>query len=312
MVASKKILVDPAPKVWLIVAILTIGLLSYSSGAIFVRLAVLDTDSQKFGFSLFLSASRLMLASFFMIPAWQGFRSAKYSKSLLYCSGIAGLCLAVNFATWITSLSYTSIAASTSLSNTHPVWIALFSWFFFKEKFEKVSAIGVGIAISGILLIGFWQDSSLAYSNTSLIGNFLALTGGLAVCFYILLGKKAQCSGVSTRHHTVLVYCTAGLLLLPLPLLYDISYLGHSKRVYLCIFSMALIPQIIGHTSFSWAMRWVKPIPLSLVFLGEPFVASILGWVVFQEIPAVNVLVGSLLVIAGATVTIFNQKALVA
>ena len=79
----------------------------------------------------------------------------------------------------------------------------------------------------------------------------------------------------------------------------------------ICVFSMALIPQIIGHTSFSWAMRWVKPIPLALVFLGEPFVASILGWVVFQEMPSVNVLVGALLVIAGATVTIFNQKALV-
>src|SRR5919202_5051006 len=119
------------PLKWQVGLVLVAGVFAVSTAAIFIRLAMNANTSvgvSRVGFSLFLAASRLAIASLLLLPAWRNLRHTQLSPGALRYAGAAGACLAVHFSCWITSLSFTSIDASTSLVTTYPIWLALLSW----------------------------------------------------------------------------------------------------------------------------------------------------------------------------------------
>ncbi|MEM8809351.1 MAG: DMT family transporter [Cyanobacteria bacterium P01_G01_bin.38] len=290
---------------------LLIGLIAYSSGAIFIRLAIATEGIQGPGFSLFLSASRLAMASLLFMPAWQGFLQARYAIKHLRWSLISGVGLAGYLATWMMSLNYTSITASTTLSNLHPVLAIFLAWWWFKDAPKRLALVGTAFALAGSFMISLATPAQVATYSVAWLGNSLALAGALSNGLYILLGHQAQSSGIKMRHHMALVHATATVILLPLPLLLKVGYTGYSTLTYGYVLLLALIPQLIGHTCFNWAMGWVKPQLLTLVILGEPIVASLLGYWVFREVQGVGVLVGAMILVAGvaiATLSTQNQE----
>jgi drug/metabolite transporter (DMT)-like permease len=296
------------PPGWQIAAVLTIGVLSVSTAAIFIRLALADSGSQGVGFSLVLAASRLTIASLCLIPAWRSFRSAQFQPSALYYSAAAGLFLAIHFACWITSLSYTSIAASTALVTTNPVWVALWSWLWFREKPSSLTLGGIAIALLGSVVVAIGDAGDGFVGSHPLLGNSLALIGSWAVSLYFLLGRSAQRRGLGISSHVVLTYTTAALVLLPLPFLFGSSYSGYPISVYGWIVLMAVFPQLIGHTSFNWAVRWVSPTLVTLTILAEPVGSSILGAIVFRENPGVVVIAGAVVIVAGVAIAALGTR----
>jgi drug/metabolite transporter (DMT)-like permease len=168
--------------------VLTIGILSVSTAAILIRLATNVSGASGVGFSLVIAASRLSIAALFLVPTWRSFQPTSPS-AIKYAIG-AGVSLAVHFATWISSLSYTSIAASTTLVTTNPLWVALLSWFWFREKPTRATFWGIGIAMIGGILIGL--DNTSQDGANPLLGNGLAIVGAWAASLYLLLGREAQ------------------------------------------------------------------------------------------------------------------------
>jgi drug/metabolite transporter (DMT)-like permease len=290
---------DP-PSKWKVSLILAAGVLSASTAAIFIRLALEAVEVSSVGFSLVLAASRLTLAALFLIPAWSSFRTAQFQRNALGYSIAAGCCLAVHFASWVTSLSYTSVAASTALVTTNPVWVAILSWLWFGEKPSLRTSFGIAIALMGSLLIGLGSGGSSVHN--SLLGNLLAVAGSVAVSLYFLLGREAQRRGLGISSHIVLTYTTAALVLLPLPLLFGVGYLGYPGQVYLWIALMAVFPQLVGHTSFNWAVRWISPTLVTLTILAEPVGSGILALLFFQENPGVQVIFGSVVILVGVAI----------
>jgi drug/metabolite transporter (DMT)-like permease len=290
---------DP-PSKWKVSLILAAGVLSASTAAIFIRLALEAVEVSSVGFSLVLAASRLTLAALFLIPAWSSFRTAQFQRNALGYSIAAGCCLAVHFASWVTSLSYTSVAASTALVTTNPVWVAILSWLWFGEKPSLGTSFGIAIALMGSLLIGLGSGGSSVHN--SLLGNLLAVAGSVAVSLYFLLGREAQRRGLGISSHIVLTYTTAALVLLPLPLLFGVGYLGYPGQVYLWIALMAVFPQLIGHTSFNWAVRWISPTLVTLTILAEPVGSGILALLFFQENPGVQVIFGAVVILVGVAI----------
>jgi drug/metabolite transporter (DMT)-like permease len=292
--------VSDQPPQWKIGLILTAGVLSASTAAIFVRLALEAVEVSSVGFSLVLAASRLTLAALFLLPAWRSFRTAQFQPNALGYSMAAGCCLAVHFASWVTSLSYTSVAASTALVTTNPVWVAILSWLWFGEKPSLGTSFGIAIALMGSLLIGLGSGGSSVHN--SLLGNLLAVAGSVAVSLYFLLGREAQRRGLGISSHIVLTYTTAALVLLPLPLLFGVGYAGYPSQVYLWIALMAVFPQLIGHTSFNWAVRWISPTLVTLTILAEPVGSGILALLFFQENPGVQVIFGAVVILVGVAI----------
>ena len=295
------------PTKWQLLIVLTIGILGVSSAAIWIRLAVdLVNPDNKVGFSLFLAASRLIIAASILLPQ-KNFKLVEIESTAFVYAIAAGICLAVHFATWISSLAYTSIAASTVLVTTNPIWVGLFSWWWYKEKLTWRNIVGIAIALIGGIIMTTADSGAVGnYSNPSL-GNVLASIGAIMSSLYIIFGSQAQRRGLSIGNYIAIAYSTAALCLLPLPLLYDTSYLGYAPLVYLYIFLMALMSQVIGHTSLNWAVRWISPTLVSLGLLFEPVVASLVGAVVFNEIPTIGLLLGGVIILTGIAVFIKTE-----
>ncbi len=281
--------------------VLAAGVLAISFGSILVRLALNQVPEGGPEFSLFLSAGRMGLAALLLLPGWKGFPPLQ----ALPLSLLAGVFLALHFAFWISSLSYTSVAASTVLVNTHPLWITLLAWALLKEAPTGPTLLGVGVAFLGGVLLAGGGDTPGA--NPAL-GNLLALLGGVAVAIYFLLGREAQRRGLPLLGHIRLAYTMAALLLFPLPWLFGGGYLGHPWPVYLYLLLMALGPQLVGHTSFNWATRHIPPVLVSLVILLEPVGASFLAFLLLEEAPGPRVLLGGGLVLLGAGLAVVGGR----
>ncbi|WP_416674295.1 DMT family transporter [Egbenema bharatensis] len=296
------------PSNWQVWLILTAGILSVSTAAIFIRMAFAAVDTPDVGFSLVLAASRLTLAALFLLPVWRNFRSTPFQANALLFSSIAGFFLAVHFASWITSLAYTSIAASATLVTTNPIWVALISWLWFREQPTRLTIGGILLTLlGGVFVASGGLDGSSMGSNPPL-GNFLALLGSWSISLYFLLGREAQRRGLSISSHVALTYGVAAIVLLPLPLLFGTSYVGYPTQVYGWILLMAVFPQLIGHTSFNWAVRWMSPTLVTLTILAEPIGASVLGILVFQEIPGWQVGVGAAVILLGVAIAAIGAR----
>lgn len=291
------------PSRWQIGIVLVTGIIGVSLAAIWIRLAVsLVIPESTVGFSLFLAASRLIVAALILLPTRSKLKFPEINSSAYYYAIAAGICLAIHFATWITSLSYTSIAASTVLVTTNPIWVGLFSWWWYKEKLTYQAILGMAIALGGGLIMAIADnDSSSSYSNV-ILGDFLALFGAVMSSLYIIFGSQAQRRGLNTRDYVAIAYPTAAIILFPLPLLYRTSYFGYTPLVYLYIFLMAVISQAIGHSSLNWTVRWISPTLLSLSLLFEPIVASCIGAIVFEEIPSPSLFLGGLIILLGIAI----------
>jgi drug/metabolite transporter (DMT)-like permease len=303
------------PLKWQVGLILVVGVFAISTAAIFIRLAMdanrfhyVNASAQGVGFSLFLAASRLAIASLVLLPAWRNLRQTQLSPGALRYAGAAGVCLAAHFATWITSLSFTSIAASTTLVTTNPVWIALLSWLWFNEKPTRLTVLGIAVAFTGGVLIALGDAGATTVGNNPLLGNFLALVGAWMISLYLLLGREAQRRGLGISSYVAVAYSTGALILLPLPLIVGSTYVGYPMVVYLYILLMAVASQVVGHTTLNWAVRWISPTLVTLAILFEPVSSSFLAYLIFKEVPGVWVLVGAVVLLGGVAVAIYGSR----
>ncbi|WP_448569378.1 DMT family transporter [Thermus sp.] len=286
-----------------VAGVLLLGILAISFGSILVRLALAASGEKSLAFSLVMSAGRMGFAALLLLP---GFRSPIRARKGIPFALAAGAALALHFAFWITSLSYTSVAASTALVTTNPVWVTLLGWLFFGEKPSALTLLGVGVALLGGLLIGL-GDAEGGGTNP-LLGDLLALLGAVAASLYFLLGREAQRRGLSLLEYVRLAYTTAFLILFPLPYLFGGGYGGYPGEVYLYILLMALLPQLVGHTSFNWATRHIPPVLVTLAVLFEPVGASLLAFLLFGEVPGLKVLLGALVLLLGVALAVLGGR----
>ena len=296
------------PAGWQVGIILAIGVLMTSTSAIFIRLSFAIAGHSGIAFSLFLAAARLIVTAILLIPSWRNFKAKTYSPQAYYYAIAAGICLAFHFATWISSLSFTSIAAATTLVTTNPIWVALLSWLWWREKPHRWVIAGIIIALLGGVLIAFGDSNASQNHSNPLFGDALALVGSWLASLYLLFGREAQKQGLGIGQYILIAYTTAALCLLPLPLFSAQGYWDYPPLVYLYIVLMAIFPQIIGHTSINWSINWISPTIVTLAILFEPLGSSFLGWLIFQEIPPLTVLGGGLILLLGVAIAAIGDN----
>ncbi len=299
-----------SPKPNTLYFILATGVLAVSLAAIFIRYAQAP--------SLIVAAYRMILASLLLLPlALPALRQTPLTKSNAPYAVSAGLFLGVHFATWISSLSFTTVASSAAIVATQPLWVALFSWVFLKSAPSFMTLLGILVSIGGMALIAFGDLSSgdLAGGSRPLLGDLLALIGGICSAAYFLLGRSAQKRNLSLNAYVGAAYSTAALVLLPLPWLIgflpnteSLSYFNYPPATFFWIALLALIPQLIGHTSFNYTLNFLPPTLVSTFMLLEPVGAAVLAVVLFSETPGVTTLLGSVLLLVGVAITIQTSR----
>ncbi len=298
---------NPAPA-WLPYVVLGAAVLVVSCAAIVIRIVQGEGVA-----SLSIAAWRLTLAAVVLWPlVWRRYhaqvKSLAPNEWLL--GGLSGMFLAVHFATWISSLAYTSVASSLALVSTNPAWIALASWLVFREKLNGWLVFGIVAAIGGSALI-FLSDAQLATTSAasnSLLGNILAVVGSLTVCGYLLIGRKLR-KTVALLPYIWLVYSSAAIVLMITALAAGSFLTGYSTTAWVCLFALALGPQLLGHGAFNWALKHVSATFIAIAILGEPIGSAFLAWLIFGETFAPLQMAGFCLLLAGIYLASRGEKA---
>ncbi len=293
-----------------LIIVLSIALLAVSTSSILIRFA------QKEAPSLVISASRLLLASLFLAPsALTKYRGElrKLSRKDLILGLLSGILLAIHFATWITSLEYTTITNSVVLVSTSPLWVAILAPIFLKEKLTKNIIFGMILTLIGGTIIGFGQgciwDGGITCASRTQIGlaeaekgNFLALAGAWAIAGYLLIGRNLRAK-MNLIPYIFLVYGMGAIVMLVILMATGNTLFGYSPITYFWLLLIAIFPQLIGHSTYNWALRYLPVALVSVTTLGEPIASSILAFLILKEVPTTLQIVGGILILAGIYVT---------
>lgn len=269
---------------------LFVGVLAVSFAATFIRLA----DAPP----LVIATYRLAIASIILIPiaAIKSRRSLpQLSRQDILLILLSSVFVALHFGLWITSLSYTSIASSVVLVTAHPAFVAVISYFLWGERLNKLTIGGIVVAFIGVIFINY---SGLTFGSQAIVGNLLALIGGFAMGAYLIVGRQLRARIDILSYLTILYTCSAVILLVA-TVLSGHSLFGYSPTTYLMLVLLALVPQLIGHTSINLAVRLIPVIFVSVAILGEPVGATLLGSLILGEIPTANEIVGGLFILGG-------------
>ncbi len=290
MYASLPHATDHHPRPSILWAAVLIGVLAISSASILIRIA----DAPP----LSIAAYRVTLASLLLACCRLGPRKAAPVKrfgTALVATGVSGLFLAFHFAFWITSLTMTSIASSVTLVSTTPFFVTLIAWLFLRERFRPRFLAGILLTLLGSGAIA-GLDSRL--SGSAVRGDLLALLGALMAAGYFVSGKIAR-ESLSLSDYALGSYGMASLTLIGLCLVTGQALVGFSAKTYMALFFLALVPQLIGHTTFNWTLKFLSPATVSVLILGEPIGATILGHVILRESPDVSKAMGLVVLAVG-------------
>ncbi len=273
------------------VFVIFIGMVSVGLAAIFIRLCnapPLVIATYRMGLSA------IFIAPLFFILERDKLKCLDFKKDVLPFVLLGGL-LAVHFVLWISSLSYTTVLASTVLVTTNPIFVAGFSFFLFKESTKKGTIIGIIIAFVGGVVIAL-SAKNIGLSNN--YGNFLALMGAIAVSFYLIIGKKVR-KKFNLITYIFFVYSSAAAILIAISILTRQNLFYYPKETYLYFFLLAFIPQIIGHTAFNWALKYFSASFVAVTILGEPVFATFFAMIILHETPIFIEFIGGALILLG-------------
>ncbi|MDI6807680.1 MAG: DMT family transporter [Candidatus Eisenbacteria bacterium] len=267
-----------------------IAICAVSWAAPLIRLA--DAPSLAIAFFRMMFASLLLL-----VPTLVKERSTLISlKSRDWLILLAsGFFLALHFAAWISSLAFTSVASSVVILATQPVFAALLGFLILKDKIALMSVWGMAFAIAGSVAIGAGDFSGGA---RLLFGDLLSLSGAAFVSGYLLIGRSLRKS-MPLLAYVFPVYLFAALILGLICFVTRTRLGPFPAQTWAYIFLLALIPQVVGHTLFNWALKHIRAYVVAVAALGEPIGASILAALLFHEIPGPVIYLGGMLILVG-------------
>jgi drug/metabolite transporter (DMT)-like permease len=217
---------------------------------------------------------------------------------------VIGMVLALHFGTWITSLKETSVASSVILVTSHPLFVAIISHYIFREKLKTIGYVGIIIAFFGIIILTV-GDLDLGGSNFR--GDILALIGSIAAGTYILGGRKARRS-VPLVPYVFIVYSICTICLLAASIIISAPLYPLPLREYELFILMAIVPTILGHTFYNYALKFVKAQIISVSLLGEPIASSILAYILLSEPAPQLTIIGGCLILPGIYLAYIGRK----
>lgn len=278
--------------------VLTGGILAVSAASIFVRFAQREADS------LVIAAGRLGIATIVLAPvALSRHRDAlrALTRRDLLLTLAAGALLAAHFASWIASLAMTTVLQSVVLVTTTPLWVALLAPLVLGERLSRGVAPGLLLALAGGALMatgGAEAGAPSAGPPGALRGGALALLGAWAMAGYLLVGRGLR-ARLALVPYVFLVYGAAAVGLTVAVMLTGRSANALGPGTWGWIALLALVPQLIGHTTFNWALRHLPATPVAVVLFGEPVGAALLAFLVLGERPTAARLAGAVVILAG-------------
>ncbi|MCX7835438.1 MAG: DMT family transporter [bacterium] len=270
-----------------------IAIFAFAWSAIFIRFAN-EAPPLIIAFYRMLIAS-LFWTPFFFIKNTKQKKHPKLTQKHWKWIILAGLFLCFHFATWITSLTLTTVGSAVFMILLQPLLIATAAHIWLKEHLKKIHFIALALTIMGAILIT-WGDIQI--KKEYLIGDILALIGAALAGGYLFIARLTQTGFVGTKEglhlfqYLPIVYWVATFGLLVLCILSNNSFFPYSTKTWWALLGTGVVPTIIGHSLFNWAMKHLPALTVNIALVGEPIGSTILAWIFFQEPISFGILLG--------------------
>lgn len=233
------------------------------------------------------------------VPAWRAYSAADWG-----ITAASGAALGLHFGLWVWSLEYTSVAASTCLVTLQAVFVALGGHLLLGDRLTRRGWAGIALAVAGAAAIALTDSSTAPQPSKALLGDALALAGGLGSAAYLLIGRRLRATRGLVEYVTPVYGVAALTLLLWLPLAGQPLGTGLPWASFAFFVLLAAVPMLGGHTVANWVVRYRPAHTVATWILLEPVGAALLAWPLLGEVPHAGVALGGLLVLAGAALTI--------
>ena len=273
------------------IIMIVIGVLGISLSSIFVKFSTAPSSVT--------AAYRLLWTVFLLTPSvLLGKQNRQELVSLSRRDGIlsifSGVFLALHFVLWFESLQHTSVASSTTIVCTEVIWVSLGYWIFLKGRLSGKAVLIIAVALAGSVMIAVSDNAS---GGSHLYGDILALFAAVAVAVYVLIGRVVR-ERVSTTVYTYVVYASCSIVLLLITAFQGVSMGGYGYGAVIVGLLLAVFSTILGHSIFSWCLKYFTPSFVSASKLCEPVAAGILAYFLFGEQPSLLQLAGGVLIIS--------------
>ncbi|MEE6210472.1 DMT family transporter [Salarchaeum sp. III] len=254
---------------------------------------------------------RVLFTTACILPFARGHGDAirSFDRADLAVAVVSGVALALHFAAWFESLNWTSVAASVTLVQTQPLFVALGAAVLLGERLTRRMLAGILVAVAGAAVMALGEPAlggasvlSTFLGSGALYGDLLAVAGALAASVYVLAGRSLR-QRVALVPYTLVVYSVCTLTLLGFVLAAGHPLLSYPAPEWALFAAMALGPGLFGHTVVNWALEHVESSVVSVSLLGEPLGSTLLALLVFAEVPGAATIVGGAVVLAGITAT---------
>ena len=273
--------------------VILLGVLGVSLSAPFVRIS--DAPS------MVLVLYRVLIAALLLLP-WVLLRNReelrRMGKKAFWLSVVSGLFLGLHFTCYFEAIRHTSIASAVALVDTEVFFVAFLMLLLFRERIPRRAWIGILLTFAGSVLIAL---SDAGGGDNILLGDLIALVGAACMAVYTIIGKSCR-REITTTTYTLLVYASAAATVLVILLGCGTPLFGHAPVNWLSALGMAVFCTLLGHSVFSWGLKYESAAFVSTVKLLEPVFAGILGLLLFREIPKLQVVLGGCVVILGVYV----------
>jgi len=277
-------------------AVLLLALIGVSFGSIFVRLAAAP--------ALAVALWRMTLAAALVVPvASIRWRPGKRAARPMLLAAAAGVLLALHFATWITSLDYTSVARSVLLVNMAPVFVALIAWITGRDVPTPRIWGAIALALAGVAVMG----AEGPHEPGAALGQALALAGAAAMAGYLVLAREAQ-RALSYLSYVATAYGSAAACLWVAVAATGTAWHGFAAETWVAVAAMAVVSQLVGHGGYNWSLRHLQPAYVSLALTGEPVVAASLAWWLLDEPVSGWTALGGALVLAAILLAVRSRE----
>lgn len=275
---------------------LVIGISALSLSAMFVRWS--EAPGPIIGFY------RLLISTFFLTPFF--LRQQKHlepiDKKYLFIPILAGIFTAFDFAFWNSSLKYTTAANATLLGNTAPLWVALFAFFFLREKLRGIFWLGLMIALTGAALV---MGSDFLTHPTLGIGDLMASTAAIFYASYQVTTQRGR-KHIDPFRYIWLVGVSATVSMFVMNIVLGNSFTGYSAQTWLIFFATAIVSQMIGYLAITYALGHLPASLVSPTLIGQPILTTILAIPMLGEIPNATQWIGGAIALAG--IYLVNQS----
>lgn len=274
------------------IIMILVGILGISLSSILVRYSSAP--------SALTAAWRLIWTVLLMTPVVLGKAAVRkemkaLNQKTVLLSAVSGLFLAIHFAVWFESLRHTSVASSTTIVCTEVIWVSLGYCRFLRGNLSLKAGIAIAVTLGGSIVIALADSSA---GQTQLYGDILALAAAVAVAVYTLLGRIVR-GTTSTTVYTYIVYSACAAVLVVVCLVKDFGFFSYGISSILVGFLLAVFSTILGHSIFSWCLKYFSPSFVSASKLCEPVAAAAMAAVLFGERMSLLQILGGCLILGG-------------